>query len=128
MFATILSLGCADTLRGCQLGQIRGPGWGAYGPLWGLMGPYGPIWALMGPILVQRLLILMKNENIISKNIKCVKSAKNNIEEKSNKNTLMRSSTDNFKLSRKKSFKSEGTSLYIFKSNNKFRSNLAYIV
>ena len=39
-------------------------------------GPYGPLWAHMGTILLKKLLILMKNNEIVNKNIKGVKSEK----------------------------------------------------
>ena len=69
-----------------RVGALSGlgpfPGWGPYGPIWAHMGPYGPLWALMGPygplwahkgpILLEKLIILMKNHKIINKNIKIV--------------------------------------------------------
>ena len=37
------------------------------------MGPYRALWAHMGPILLKKLIILIKNDKIINKNIKVVK-------------------------------------------------------
>ena len=39
---------------GAQSGLGPGPGWGLYGPR-------GPLWTHMGPILLEKLLIFMKN-------------------------------------------------------------------
>ena len=51
---------------GAQSGLGPGPGWGPYGPI-------GPLWAHKGPILLKKLIILMKNDKNINKNIKVVK-------------------------------------------------------
>ena len=40
------------------------------------MGPYGPLWAPMGPILLGKSLLLIKNDKIVNKIIKSVKSLK----------------------------------------------------
>ena len=62
------------------MGQYGAPGPGlGPSPGWGPvrvgahMGPYGPLWAHMGPILFKKLIILIKNDKIINKNIKVVK-------------------------------------------------------
>ena len=64
-----------------RVGALSGlgpcPGWGP-ARVGAHMGPYGPLWALwalwahMGPILVKKLIILIKNHEIINKNIKIV--------------------------------------------------------
>ena len=63
-----------DKLGAENGGTGPGPGWGPVRV--GARSGLGPIWAhraLMGPILLKKLIILIKNDKNINKNIKVVK-------------------------------------------------------
>ena len=56
-----------DFISMARAGLGPSPGWGPYGPI-------GPLWAHMGPILFKKSLISMKNDKIVNKDIKGIKS------------------------------------------------------